>query len=100
MRDDEPPALPDIGIGLMAEAPERDEIGLVEPLLEIVPVGLVAQRLRRCAVGSGDAVVVGDDRVGVDFDVRSRRSTPDVARGAELLYQEASDRTNEFGYEA
>jgi hypothetical protein len=42
MRHDEAPALPDIGIGLMAEAPERDEIGLVEPLLKVVPIGLVA----------------------------------------------------------
>jgi hypothetical protein len=57
----------------MAYAPERDEIGLIEAALKIVPVGLVAERLRRRAVGACNAVVVGDDRVAMDFDVRVRR---------------------------
>ena len=86
MRDDEAPALPDIGVGLVAEAAECDEIGLVEPVLEIVPIGLVAQSLRHCAVGAGDAIVVRDDRIGVDFDIGGRRSTPNVAKLRRIRY--------------
>jgi hypothetical protein len=73
MRDDKASTSANVGIGLMADAPERDEIRLIEAALKIVPVGLVAERLRRRAVGARNAVVVGDDRVAVDFDVRGRR---------------------------
>jgi hypothetical protein len=73
MRDDKASTPANVGIGLMADAPERDEIRLIEAALKIVPVGLVAERLRRRAVGARNAIVVGDDRVAMDFDVRGRR---------------------------
>ena len=77
----------------MAEAAERDEVGAVELALETIPVGLVAQGGRRRAVGAGDAVVVGEDGVAVDFDSGRRHGSRCVKKSwrvkisAELLYQ-------------
>ena len=57
----------------MAKAPEHDEVGAIELALEIGPIAVVAERRRGLAAGIGDAIVVGDDGVAVDFGSRLRQ---------------------------
>jgi uncharacterized protein len=60
----------------VAETTERDEVGAVELALEIAPVGVVAQRLRRLAGRIRDAIVLGNDGVAVNLNCGRQIGTP------------------------
>ncbi len=57
-----------IGLELMARVAEHDQIGAGERALVVVPICLIAQRGRSQPIGPRDLVVLGDDRVAMDFD--------------------------------